>query len=213
MKKLLPILLALSCVFSLTASAGILGDDSGEVDVAAVGIWAGTGDFDLFSYGAGSELSYREWFEGLPWGIGASVGIQSWQVDKHAGNPFKWHGYSKYDGDALVIPLGLNLYFAVIEWDNWNLVAEAGAKYLFVNEDIDLYNADKGKREDVEIDNGILGNIGLSLEFLMTEHAYMTFTVGYQGNFMKCDTEIGGRDACDATFDGAYGRFGFKALI
>jgi len=213
MKKLLALTAALCCALSLTASAGLVGDDSGELDVAAVGVFAGTGDFDLFSFGAGAELSYREWFEGLPWGVGASVGVQNWQVDDKAGNPFKYNGFTDYDGDAVVVPLGVNLYFAVIEWDNWNLVAEAGVKYLFVNEDIDLYNKDTSKREDVELDNGILGNLGLSLEFLMSEHWYLTLTGGYQGNIMKCDTEIGGRNSCDATFDGAYGRCGLKALF
>lgn len=213
MKKLLPILLALSCVFTLTASAGILGDDSGELDVSAVGFWTGTGDFDLFRSAWGGEISYREWFQGLPWGIGVSAGVQSWQVDKDAGNPFKWKGYSKYDGDAFVVPLGASVYFAIVEWENWNLVAEAGAKYLFVSEDIDLYNADLGKREDVKLDNGIAGNVGLALEFLLNERCYFTLAAGYQGNLMKCDAEIGGRNACDATFDGAYGKLGVKALF
>ena len=35
MKKLLPILLALLCALSLPASAGLIGEDSAEVDVGA----------------------------------------------------------------------------------------------------------------------------------------------------------------------------------
>lgn len=214
MRKTIPVLLAAAiAVLALVpaAPAAIFSEDPGEFDLNGICWFPGDGDFDLYKFGIGAELSYREWFS-FPWGLGLTLGLAQWQADDGA-NAFKIKSWDDYDGSILCIPLGLSLYFCAIEWDNWNLIVDAGLRYWFINSDIDVYDADRKARRDIDIDGNLVANIGLGLEFLLTENCYLTCGGGYQGNVYKGNASAGSTDLRDNSLQGAYARLGVKALF
>ena len=214
MRKTMLVLLAAALaalVLVPAASAALFSEDPGEFDLNGICWFPGDGDFDLYKFGFGAELSYREWFC-FPWGVGVSLGLAQWQADDGA-NAFKIKSWDDYSGHILGIPVGLSLYFCAIEWDNWNLIVDAGLRYWFVNSDIDVYDADRKARRDIDIKGNLVANIGLGLEFLLTENCYLTCGGGYQGNVYKGSAEAGSTDLRDNSLQGAYARVGVKALF
>lgn len=213
MKKLALVSL-LAVLVAAPSFAGILNaDEPGELIVSGSYVIPGDGDFDLFENAVGATLTYREWFC-FPWGVGLNVGVSSWQVDDKS-TAYKYKALSDYDGSALVIPLGLSLYFNVIDWDNWNLVLGTGFQYLFVESDIDLYNSEPGvkRRQDVDIDDAILWNLEAQYEYMLAENAYFLGGLGYQVDAMRADTSYPGGDLRDTSFRGFFGTLGVKFLF
>lgn len=211
MKKLALVSL-LAVLVAAPSFAGILNsDEPGELIVSGQYVLPGDGDFDTFDNAFGATLTYREWFS-FPWGVGLNVGVSSWQANDKA-KCYKCDAFSDFDGSALVIPVGLSLYFNLIDWDNWNLVLGTGFQYLFVESDIDFYNADEGIRQDLDIGNAILWNVGADYEYMLTENAYILGGVGYQVDAMRADTDYPDDDLRDTSFRGFFGRLGVKFLF
>lgn len=195
------------------AFGGMISEDPGELTVQGQYWFPGDGDFDLFENAFGAVVSYREWFS-FPWGVGVSLGLAQWQVDDGS-NAYKYRALQDYDGDALLIPLGASVCFNVIDWDNWNLVVETGLQYVFVDSSVSVFNSEEGvqRRQDVDIDNALLWNIGADYEYMVGENLYVLGGIGYQTDVMKADTEYAGRSTRDTSFRGAYLRLGAKFLF
>ncbi len=211
MKKLALVSL-LAVLVAAPSFAGILNsEEPGELIVSGQYVIPGDGDFDLFENAAGATLTYREWFC-FPWGVGVNAGVSSWQVDDKS-KAYKYKALRDYDGSALVIPVGLSLYFNLIDWDNWNLIVGTGFQYLFVDSDVDFYNADAGRRQDVDIDGAILWNLEGEYEYMLSENAYILGGVGYQVDAMRANTDNAGGDLRDTSFRGFFGRLGVKFLF
>lgn len=216
MRTTIPALLAITlalCALAPAASAGLINDNPGELDLSALYWFPGDGDFDLYKNGYGIELSYREWFNSCPWGLGLTLGLAQWQADENSDDAFKIKSWEKYDGSILYIPLGLSLYFCAIEWDNWNLILDAGLRYVFITSDIDVFDTNLKQRRDIDIDSSLVANIGLGLEFLLTENFYLSCGGGYQANVFKGDAEAGHDSLRDNSLQGAYARLGVKCLF
>ena len=212
MKKLIlfgsAALLAASVAFG-----GVVSDDPGELAVSAQVFFPDSADCDLFKIGYGAHVAYREWFS-FPWGVGLTLGVAQWQVDGKS-DAFKYDQLTDYDGDVLVIPIGLALYFNVIDWDNWNLILESGVQYAIVNSSATVFNNEPQaqKKEDVDIDGAILWNLGGEFEYMLGENMYLQVAAGYQLNLMKGDTDYAGRGVRDASFAAGYARIGAKFLF
>jgi hypothetical protein len=198
------------------AFGGILSDDPGELTVSGQYWFPGAGDTDLFDSGMGATVSYREWFS-FPWGVGVNLGLAQWQVDSGS-RAFKYDMLTDYDGDALLIPLGLSLYFNAIDWDNWNLVLDTGLQYVFVDSNVSVYNNEatdlgvKG-RQDVDIGGAVLWNIGAEYEYMVSENIYVLGGLGFQTDMVNGDTDYAGGHLRDASFAGFYARLGAKLLF
>ncbi len=208
--------ISLACAVLLCGSVawgGMISEDPGELLVAGQFWLPGEGDSDLFETGYGAEFSYREWFS-FPWGVGLNLGAAQWQVDGGSA-AYKWQRLSDYDGDALLLSIGPALYFSMIDWDNWNLTLEAGVKYVYVDSDVSVYNEAETyqRRQDVEIDDGLIAHIGAEYEYMVAENLYLLAGGGYQMDLMACDTSYELGDLRDTHLRGAFFRAGAKFLF
>ena len=212
MKKfLIPALAALFAV-SGAASAGLLNsEEPGEASVAGYYLFPGDGDFNTFDYAVGVQGSYREWFR-FPWGVGVSAGWGTWGVNSSS-RSYKVDYLRKFKGECNTIPLGLSLYFNVIDWDNWNLVLGSGLQYLIVDSDVSAWNEAAGKRQDIDIGNPFLWNAELEYEYMLSEKLYILGDVGYQVDIVRADTDYPGGDLRDTSFRGLFLRLGLKFLF
>jgi len=212
MKKLI----LFGCAALLAAGVsfgGVVSEDPGELSVVGQVFFPDSADCDLFKIGYGAQVAYREWFS-FPWGAGLTLGVSQWQVDSKS-DAFKYDMLSNYDGDVLVIHIGLALYFNVIDWDNWNLLLETGLQYAIVNSSATVFNnePEAQKKEDVDIEGAILWNLGAEFEYMVAENMYLQVAAGYQLDLMKGDTEYAGRSVRDASFAAGYARIGAKFLF
>lgn len=200
-------------LFGGAVFGGVISEDPGELSLAAQYWFPGDGDFDLFENGYGLSLSYREWFS-FPWGVGVNLGLMQWNVNGNS-QAYKYRALVDYDGDALLIPLGASLYFNVIDWDTWNLVIGTGLKYLIVNSDVSVYNSEDRveSRQDVNIDNAVLWDIGIEYEYMVAENAFVVGRGGYQVDLMRADTDYDGVSTRDTSFRGAYISLAGKLLF
>ncbi|MGD9612596.1 MAG: hypothetical protein AB7V22_06800 [Kiritimatiellia bacterium] len=206
--------MVLACAALLGSGAafgGLISDDPGELAVSGQAFLPDHADCDLFGVGFGAQVSYREWFR-FPWGVGLNLGISQWQVDD-ASNAFKIEYVTDYDGEALVIPFGISLFFNAIDWDNWNVNLEMGLQYAFVESSVDAYNEDKAKRQDADVGGAVLWNLGAEYEYMVSENVYLTGGLGYQMDVMNEDTKFDGHVVRDVTFGGGYARLGAKFLF
>lgn len=210
-KAFLMVCAALVCAGA--AFGGLVSEDPGELTVAGQYWFPGDGDFDLFENAFGAVVSYREWFS-FPWGAGVSLGLSQWQVDEGS-NAYKYRALTDYDGDALVVPLGASLYFNVIDWDNWNLILETGLQYAFVDSSVSVFNSEEGvqRRQDVDIDNALLWNIGAEYEYMVSEDLYVLGGLGYQLSVVEGDSDYAGGDLRDTSLQGLSLRLGAKFLF
>ena len=213
MKKLAVLFACAALLGAGAAFGGMFSEDPGELTVSGQAFLPDHADCDLFSTGYGALVSYREWFS-FPWGVGLSLGISQWQVDDEA-EAFKVPYLSDYDGDALVVPVGLSLYFNLIDWDNWNLILDTGFQYVFVDSSMTVYNNEETaqERQDVNIDGAILWNLGAEYEYMVSENVYVLGGLGLQTDVMSGDTEYAGRSVRDVSFSGFYARLGAKFLF
>lgn len=195
------------------AFGGMLSEEPGELTVAGQYWFPGMGDTDLFKNGYGAVVSYREWFS-FPWGVGVNLGLSQWQVDPGS-HAFKYDQLSAYDGDAMLIPLGLSLYFNMIDWDNWNVILGTGLKYGFVDSNVSVYNseAEVMARQDVDIGGVVLWDIGAEYEYMVAENLYVVGGVGFQIDALSGDTEYARGSLRDASFAGFNASLGAKYLF
>ncbi len=191
----------------------MISEDPGELSVAGQWFFPGMGDTDLFERGYGATVSYREWFS-FPWGVGVSLGVAQWQVDTGS-RTFKYDNLSKYDGDALLIPLGASLYFNMIDWDSWNVILGTGLQYAFVDSSVSVLNGEEAvmSRQDVDMGGALLWNFAGEYEYMVSENAYVVGGMGIQFDVMNADTDYPGGGLRDASFAGFYLNLGAKFLF
>ena len=195
------------------AFGGMLSEDPGELIVAGQYWFPGMGDTDLFKGGMGAEVTYREWFS-FPWGVGVNLGLSQWQVDDSS-RAFKYDHLTDYDGDAMLIPLGLSVYFNMIDWDNWNVILKTGLQYAFVDSNVSVFNNEGTAmvRQDVDIGGAVLWNVGAEYEYMVAENFYVLGGAGLQIDAMNGDTDYAGGNLRDVSFAGFNLGLGVKYLF
>jgi len=193
------------------AFGGVISEDPGELGVSGLFWLPGEGDYDLFESGFGAGVSYREWFR-FPFGAGLNLGVAQWQVDEGA-STYKYGDLTQYQGDATIIPVGAALYFNVIDWDNWNLIAETGLQYMFIDSNVEVYHAGEGRWLDVDIEGSLLWHFGLEYEYMLGENVYVQIAGGYQTDVVPAETDYSYGSLRDTHLHGAYARAGAKFLF
>lgn len=205
-----------SCALLMTTAAalgGMISEDPGEL-IGAVQLWRpGEGDSDLFNFGYGAIVSYREWFR-FPWGVGLNLGVAQWQVDSGS-QTYKWQNLRGYDGDALLVSIGPALLFSLIDWDNWNFNLETGIQYVHVDSSVSVYSDAPGHegRREVDIGGDILWHVGAEYEYMVAENLYLLAGAGYQKDLMPADTEYDLGKLRDTYLHGFFFRVGAKYLF
>jgi|LSQX01.3.fsa_nt_gb hypothetical protein len=208
MKKMMALLMAL-VVCTGAAWGGMFSEDPGELVVGGQLWFPGEGDDDLFDLGYGAQVSYREWFH-FPWGVGLNLGVAQWDVDSSS-TAYKHEPLTDYKGDALLVYAGPALYFSVVDWDNWSLVAETGVQFVYIDSDVSFVL--DGKRYSVDIDEAILWHIGLEYEYMLGENVYVLVGGGYQMDIMAADTKFAAGKLRDTHLHGGFARLGVKFLF
>jgi hypothetical protein len=211
MKK--AVLLACAALTGVSvAFGGLISEEPGEVSVSGQ-YWMPTSVEDLFDFGLGANVSYREWFR-FPWGAGVNLGLGWWQVNEDS-KGFKYGALTDYEGDVMTIPLGASLYFNLIDWDNWNVILGTGLQYMFVDSSVSVFNNEEAvkRRQDVDIGGALLWNIGGEYEYMVAENIYVVGGLGYQIDLVKADTDYDGGSLRDTSFEAFYLQLGCKMLF
>lgn len=135
-------------------------------------------DFELYDYAYGVDLECRNWFLD-PVGLALGVGISSWEVKegRSAVDPSK---LKELDGQLTTIPLGPSLLYKIVDLTDWNLTAEGGVRYVFAQSSIHYKRADTGESGTLDIDESILGVLGLDYERSFDEGKIFFAGAGYQ---------------------------------
>lgn len=152
----------------------------------------GAGDYDLYDSGLTLELQFRDWV-GDPWGYLLAIGYGEWQASDDAEKP----GANLYDfdGDIEVVPFGASILYKMYEDDAWSITIEAGLRYFATDSKITARNSDQppANRYDVEIDDSIVGRVGVSADYVLSEDFILSLGIAYQKDIEEGDlsTELG----------------------
>ena len=196
------------------AFGGMISEDPGELAIVGQGsLDAGLGDYELFSTTYGAQISYREWFR-FPWAVGLNLGVAQWDMD-HKAHALKYDKLTDYRGDVLTVPIGAALYFNLMNWDNWNVILEAGLQYVFVDSNMSVFNNEEGanRRESVSIDNAVVWNVGAEYNYMLTENMFVLAGLGYQNDVMAAKTKHAGLSMHKTSFENIYLRLGVQFLF
>lgn len=211
MKKIGVLAAVMVCVLASVSFGALLSEDPGELSIKGQVWLPGDGDFDLFDFGYGAQVSYREWFS-FPWGVGVNAGIADWSVDNSSA-AYKSAIYSDYDGSAMFFPLGFSVFFCAIDWENWMVTLDTGLQYWFTVSDVTVMSSEDNQRHDVDIGGAVIWNVGMDIEYLLTESMYVTGGLGYQTDVIKADTDCNGDSIRDSSFRGFSFRAGVKFVF
>ena len=159
-------------------------------------------DDDDYDSGAGLECQYRFWFA-ENFGIGASIGYSNWEINDDSYYERDETGtYSAdMDGDVSLLFVGPSLLLRPQINDRVRFVFDAGIKYAIVDSNAKVnYRFSSGyysirASEDIEIDDGIIGTVGLNCEFSISNHVSLFVGAGYNFDIEKGDVEIDGENA------------------
>jgi len=152
----------------------------------------GVGDFDLYEYGFGAELQFRDFFD-APWGYLIAIGYSEWASDNDATKP----GANLYDyeGNLEVIPFGASVLYQVYNEENLSVVLDVGIRYLSTVSDITARNSDSSpdQRFELDIDDAIIYRFGVAADYVLSPDFIWSNGIGYQSDLNKADitTELG----------------------
>jgi hypothetical protein len=210
MKKIGVWVAVMMCVLASVSFGALLSEDPGELSAKGQ-LWSGDGDFDLFKFGYGAQLSYREWFA-FPWGVGVNAGIANWDVDGNS-HAYKSGLLSDYKGSATTVPFGFSLFFCAVDWENWMITLDTGLQYWHVMSDVTVLSSRDNKRHDVDIGGAVIWHVGMDVDYLLTESTYITGGLGYQVDTIKANTKCDGDSLRDSSFASFFFRAGVKFVF
>jgi hypothetical protein len=152
----------------------------------------GAGDFDLYEYGLGAELQFRD-FVSAPWGYLLAIGYSEWTTDSDAKNPGS--NLYDFDGNLAIIPFGGSVLYKVYNEESLSVVLDVGVRYLSTESDITARNSDSppDKRFELDYDDAMIYRLGVSADYVLSPDFIWSTGIGYQGDLMKADitTELG----------------------
>jgi hypothetical protein len=182
MKKTFSVVLVASMLVSVASAQGWRCNDHTSDLRASLNYWVpGEGDFSLYDQGYGVELQYRKW-AWEPFGVAFSFGVSEWDADE-----LRIVNTTDYGGSALVVPIGGSALIRIFDMTGWNMALEAGLRYLIVESDIDFLYTPEDRREELDIDNNIVGVVALDYENYLGERWSLFGTAGYQFDLIKGD--------------------------
>lgn len=178
----------------------------------------GTGDFDLYDYGLGLELQYRNWYFN-PFGWSVSLGIASWEANSGCTDLGRAE-HRDFDGTVTLVPVGLSGLFQLYSSETFNLLVEAGVRYVWVDADVDFVRVvqqDKGDPKAIpsrlEIGDGWLGVLAVEADYYVTERFLLFGGLGYQQDIVRGDIETPAGPLRDNELSAFFLRLGGKFVF
>jgi len=154
-------------------------------------------------------------------GFAAVVGASQWNAKE-----YELHDYysdsgttvnARINGDALVCPVGLSVLFRPVKSRTLEVTMEAGARYAFVNSDVNAGYEISGpsgttrETDRIDIEDGAYGLIALDVAFPLSPNAGISLGAGYQFDLSNNDAEYNGTDIGKSDFEATLVRIGFNA--
>lgn len=147
--------------------------------------------------GTGFEVQGIFWLDNSPWGLGASIGKATWDIDDY--ELFYTSGSvafgDTFEGDADLTIFGLSVFYKLFTDYGANKklrgAIEGGLKFVSVDSNIEGANGVAGGGivlvwdQTLEIDNSILGHLAFDFSYALTEEVSMFGQGGFQFDFDK----------------------------
>lgn len=149
----------------------------------------GTGDFDVYDTAYGLDLQWRSWCWGAA-GFALTAGLEQWEADDASNS---WA--AETDGSAVLIPLGASLLWRPVLQDRTAVVFEAGLRLAAAVSDLSVRDA--GGREEVTLDPGVLGVLGLEIEHRISYDVSVFGGVSYRVDLLEGAAEADRFDLMD----------------
>lgn len=193
MKRMIGLLLG-AALFSITATAQ---SSAPPVDAVGAAVLYDPSDSDAYDFGAGLEAQGRIWLNPKV-GFAVSIGAGSWRINDRELS-VREDGIvarGKIDGDVSLLPLGGSLLVRPVNGPRMGLVLEAGLRYVAVESDAEIEvaaNDGRGNsiyiKDTVEMDDGIIGVIGVEAQVSAGERVSLFAGLSYQFDLSKGDVE------------------------
>lgn len=171
------------------------------------------GDDDTWDDAAGFEAQCVFWTTSN-FGIAVAAGLQKWNVTDGI---YTEPGYAvEADGDATVIPFGASVLFRPLPVNSQIILTlEGGLRYAIVNSDIDVVATDYEYiyGDEVDIDNGLIGILGVDVGIPFSQKASLSFGAGYQFDIAKGDAEWYGINIGENELKGLMLNFGINVKL
>lgn len=162
----------------------------------------GIGDYDLYQYGLGSEIQFRDWVS-HPWGYSITLGYSEWATDKNATSP----GSELYDfeGKLEIVPFGGSVIYNAYAGEEWNIALDAGVRWLAIDSKITAlnYGQDPDDRFKVDVDDAVLLTLAVNADYNLSADVMWSVGLGYRTDISRGEvsTELGpARDSIMESF-------------
>ena len=122
---------------------------------------------------------------------------------------------AKDEGSATTFPFGASILYRPTVSGPTEITLEGGFRYVFVNSDIDITATDGYYiyKDNVEIDDGLVGLIGADIAYPLSPKVKLGFGAGYQFDISKGKATWFGVDLGDNEMKGFYLRLGLNVKI
>jgi len=189
MKKWLSLMVVAGC---LAWAGTVSAEEASWMNEAAASVnlyLPGAGDFDLFEYGFGIEFQYRNWaYDPIGWAL--SVGAASWEANSGATDLGRIH--KDFDGSATLVPVGASVLVNLLHLDDFNLLAEFGLRYVWMDAELDFTRVipagDEGSEEvpsTLTIDDSLMGVVALEGDYYLNDQFLLFGSLGYQHDLTR----------------------------
>lgn len=194
MKNITRLLLYVLAFSAVEANAQLPSRDEVSPDIGLVAVFdlPGIGDYDLYKYGIGTEVQFRDWVS-HPWGYSLAIGYGEWAADSNARSP----GSQLYDFDGKleVVPFGGSVMYNTFTGESWTLSLDGGIRWLAIDSKISARNTsqDPATRYDVNVGDAIHVLLGVKADYNLSPDVLWSIGTGYRTDVSRGDvsTELG----------------------
>lgn len=178
-----------------------------QTDLSGALVYFKPSDDESYDSAFGVEGQMRFW-QNEDVGFALAVGLSSWELNELGA--YEEYYYGDYvvaveavaiDGKVLTLPIGGSVLFRPMMKENISVTIEAGIRYVLVESDaeVEYYYEDitgytEYIKEEIEIDNGIVGLIAVDVEGKISKDMVVFAGVGYQFDIDKGDAELSALD-------------------
>jgi hypothetical protein len=167
------------------------------------------GDDDTWDNAIGFEAQYIYWST-PELGFAVAGGIAKWEVNEYS--------YAdpdiafSVDGSMTTIPVGASILLRPSITQAAEITFEGGIRYVFINSDIDFDATDYSTYYwgEVDVDDGVIGLLGVDIAVPLSPKAKIGLGAGYQFDISKGDGSIEGIDIQENKMKGFYLRLGLN---
>jgi len=175
---------------------------SPDIGLVAVFDTPGIGDYDLYTYGLGAELQFRDWVS-YPWGYSIALGYSEWATDKNAGSPGS--NLYDFDGKLEIVPFGGSVLYHAYAGDSWDVSLDGGIRWLANDSKITarISGQDPENIYDVDVGDAIHMLLGVNADYKLSADILWSVSAGYRTDISRgsLSTELGpARDSIMESF-------------